>query len=118
MYGSYHPPYARHLMLEQAYYREATREPRAAVVPNDPPKRRTRPLRPRTPITWFVAPVVTLVVGAMAVAALMAIDPSQVASGGTQLQARTSTTQATAPTCSPNGKVRWLQSCIPSLQVM
>jgi hypothetical protein len=107
MYGSYHPLFARHLILEQAYYREATRQHRAAVVPNDPPKRRTRPLRPRTPITWFVAPLVTFVVGVTVVAALGSVDPSQV----------TSTGQPYPPTCSPTGKVRSLQSCIPSLQV-
>jgi hypothetical protein len=115
MYGSYHPLYARHLILEQAYYREATRQHRAAVVPNDPPKRRTRPLRPRTPITWF-APAVSLLVAATAVAALMAVDPSQVATSGPQV--KTSTTQPIPPTCSPDGKVRSLQSCIPSLQVI
>ena len=81
MYGSYHPLCARHLMLAQAYYREAARDSRAAVVPIDPPMRRTRPVRPRTPITWLVALAISLAVGATAVAALMAIDPSQVAGG-------------------------------------
>ena len=92
MYGSYHPLYARHLMLERADYSEAARESRTAAVPNDPPMRRTRSVRPRFPITWFVGPAVTLVIGATVVGALMAIDPSQVTSSAREPQAQTSTT--------------------------
>ena len=110
MYGPMHPFYARHLMLEQAYLRTATRESRSAVVPNHPPVRRTRPVRPRTPITWFVAPLVTALLGVSVVVGAMAVDPSET-SQSAHLRYDLSPT-----TCTAGGvKLRWVGPCPTTL---
>jgi hypothetical protein len=119
MYGPYHPFFVCHMMLEEAFYREATREPRSAVVPTYPAVRRPRPARPRTPITWFVAPLVTALIGVTVVAAMQAVDPSGLSSPqGSQVSAKVVTTPPTRPTCGdPRDRVLSLM-CWPTAETL